>query len=157
MDVTVTSNQLGSLPSPGAFRINTNPIVLGKSSFESQRQWLDRELSESDATWKIVAGHHPCLSGGEHDLQLIDSGHGWQQLICGSGSKLRSTSWIDETEFAAATSGFAWLLIQNGQLSISFFSSQERLYTKVIPQPKSSGTQPQSTSPIASAEVAFAL
>ena len=31
-----------------------------------QLAWLDRELAASTATWKIVVGHHPVYSAGEH-------------------------------------------------------------------------------------------
>jgi 3',5'-cyclic AMP phosphodiesterase CpdA len=31
---------------------------------EKQMQWLEQQLSDSKATWKIVVGHHPLYSGG---------------------------------------------------------------------------------------------
>lgn len=143
------------------FMIDTDPIHEGEPGADAQLQWLDRELSRSDATWKIVVGHHPCLSGGEHgrselvsqhlaplltkhrvslylsghdhDLQLLDSGEGWHQVVSGSGSKLRSTSWTGETKFASAAPGFTWLLIREHHLTVTFFGSDKRLYSHQIP------------------------
>jgi UDP-2,3-diacylglucosamine pyrophosphatase LpxH len=31
---------------------------------ETQLQWIEQQLSQSKATWKIVVGHHPLYSGG---------------------------------------------------------------------------------------------
>lgn len=41
---------------------------------EAQLSWLERTLSDSDATWKIVAIHHPPYSAGYHgsDLKVRD-------------------------------------------------------------------------------------
>lgn len=42
-------------------------FVLATNAFsETQAQWLDRELARSTARWKIVYGHHPIYSYGEH-------------------------------------------------------------------------------------------
>ncbi len=144
------------------FLIDSNTIVGGKEDADAQVDWLDRELADSDATWKIVAGHHPCITGGEHgpsqvmqdrmgtlftkhgvdlyiaghehDLQLLDSHQGWLQVISGSGSKIRSTTWVDSTEFAAASPGFAWLMVQNGELTVSFFDYDSHVFTRKLPR-----------------------
>lgn len=31
---------------------------------ETQMQWMEQQLSQSKATWKVVVGHHPLYSGG---------------------------------------------------------------------------------------------
>ncbi|MEL7499476.1 MAG: metallophosphoesterase [Planctomycetota bacterium] len=46
------------------FMIDTNKNV-GPDS--EQYQWLDKALSKSKATWKIVAHHHPAYSSDEND------------------------------------------------------------------------------------------
>ena len=79
-----------------------------------QVAWLSRAMSESDATYKVAIGHHPTHSGGpkggsssvtwhvahtfasndldlylsghNHDLELIDSGRGWFQVVSGAGA-----------------------------------------------------------------------
>jgi acid phosphatase len=32
----------------------------------AQVEWLDKTLAQSSATWKVVFGHHPVFSNGEH-------------------------------------------------------------------------------------------
>ncbi len=142
------------------FVIDTIPIDLEQPDSEAQLRWLDEQMSSSDAQWKIVMGHHPCISGGrhgasdamarrlapiltrnkidlyvsghDHDLQLIDSQQGWLQVVSGAGSKIRSTNWISQAHFAAAEPGFAWILVQNGTLWISFFGIDDHLYTHQV-------------------------
>lgn len=139
------------------FVLDTVKIHDQEPDASEQIQWLTKELAGSDATWKIVIGHHPALSGGkhgaseaitdvlpplfekygvdlylsghDHDLQLCDSGRGWLQVVSGAGSKLRSTNWIDETLFARATPGFCWLRIDKDEIAISFYSVDRRLFT----------------------------
>jgi hypothetical protein len=79
------------------------------------------------------------LSGHDHDLQLCDSGHGWLQVISGSGSKLRSTSWIDQTLFAKAVPGFCWVLLSDTQMDVTFYSAEERLFTHSVTKPDDPG------------------
>ena len=120
--------------------LDTDPIHRGDSldQTEPQRRWLAETLADSEARWKVVIGHHPILSGGEHgadpnvsqwlrpifaeagvhlyisghdhDLQLHRSDAGWLQLVCGSGCSVRDTRWIDSTLFAKAEPGFAWVV-----------------------------------------------
>ena len=59
------------------FVLDTNSVVLPEqlpfgafnkppAPADEQQAWLDRELLASDAPWKVVLGHHPYLSNGEH-------------------------------------------------------------------------------------------
>jgi hypothetical protein len=51
------------------FALDTNQFARS----EVQQRWLNKALSESTAPWKVVFGHHPIYSSGEHgnnrDLQ----------------------------------------------------------------------------------------
>lgn len=47
------------------FALDSQGIVFGLNEAR-QRGWLARELAASTARWKIVAGHHPYVSNGEH-------------------------------------------------------------------------------------------
>lgn len=44
------------------FFINTNTFW----GSEKQQEWLDEKLARSEAAWKIVIGHHPIYTSGEH-------------------------------------------------------------------------------------------
>lgn len=44
------------------FALDTNTILDDRE----QQQWLDEALASSDARWKLVIGHHPIYSIGEH-------------------------------------------------------------------------------------------
>ncbi|QDV84866.1 metallophosphoesterase [Planctomycetes bacterium TBK1r] len=139
------------------FVIDTYLIANRDRRANEELVWLDQQLSQSDARFKIVIGHHPAISGGkhgaspaiaeslpgllrdhavdlylsghDHDLQLNESGQGWCQIVSGSGSKLRSTSWTEQTAFAKAAPGFCWLLIRDGELWVTFYSCENRLFT----------------------------
>ena len=45
------------------FALDTQSVALA----QKQREWLDRELSNSQARWKIVYGHHPIYSDGNYE------------------------------------------------------------------------------------------
>lgn len=137
--------------------IDTNLLLEETEASKQQLTWLRETLRENDANWSIVAGHHPVLTGGrhlanpmivaalkpildecavdfylsghDHDLQLLDSQRGWRQIISGAGSKLRSTSWVDETLFAEACPGFASMTLSNEEAYVSYHSEKQRLVT----------------------------
>jgi len=51
------------------FGLDTNGIVIDQFRKGSEQQaWLDAEIAKSDAPWKIVFGHHPYISNGEHGV-----------------------------------------------------------------------------------------
>lgn len=54
------------------FALNTQ-LLARKKGDEDQLAWLDRELGKSQARWKVVYGHHPILSNGDHgnDAELV--------------------------------------------------------------------------------------
>jgi tartrate-resistant acid phosphatase type 5 len=49
------------------FAIDSNALVVDMfRPVAEQVAWLDAELADSDAPWKIVLGHHPYVSNGQH-------------------------------------------------------------------------------------------
>jgi hypothetical protein len=49
------------------FGLDTNSVVTDLfRPLSEQQAWLDAEMAKSDAPWKIVFGHHPYVSNGEH-------------------------------------------------------------------------------------------
>lgn len=126
-------------------------ITTGEDSslYRPQLRWLEDVLSSSTATWKLVAGHHPLYSNGEHgdnpalaslleplftrygvdaylaghdhDLQLLRPVQGVYYLISGGGGKHRDTEWKENTIFAATNLGYAVLGVSYSALGIEFF------------------------------------
>ncbi len=41
----------------------------GKQSLQAQLRWLEKELRQSKATWKIAVGHHPLVAGTNKEAQ----------------------------------------------------------------------------------------
>ena len=96
------------------FAIDSDPIHENRVEAETQLDWLDRELEESDARWKIVFGHHPLyghnpwrghnsmmiarlepllvrhradiyFAGHDHALEMLKSIEGVHYVISGAG------------------------------------------------------------------------
>lgn len=55
------------------FVLDTNPMQREEPSVKAQLAWLDQELEESTARWKIALGHHPLYSHSKrgHNQKLI--------------------------------------------------------------------------------------
>ncbi len=139
------------------FVLDTLPIHEDPESQKAQIQWLRESLAASRADWKIVAGHHPIVSGGshggssnvsktlrpifreyeidlymsghDHDLQLHASEDGWLQLVSGAGSKVRKVYWISSTLYAAAVAGFTWVVLTPDEMSIQIVTAKGKRYT----------------------------
>jgi hypothetical protein len=123
---------------------------------EAQLLWLREALDASRARWKIVYGHHPIYSHGQHednnvkieqllpllrdraDIYLAGHDHDMQHLrpegrvhffIAGSGGKLRDITPGPRSLFARSAHGFAVLEIQENRLDIAFVGvGGEQLY-----------------------------
>jgi tartrate-resistant acid phosphatase type 5 len=52
------------------FALDTDPIEKGEASLQIQLDWLKQALQESQAPWKVVYGHHPIYTNGEHGGDL---------------------------------------------------------------------------------------
>jgi tartrate-resistant acid phosphatase type 5 len=135
------------------FVLDTQPIRNEDRTSDSQLRWLEDKLERSTAHWKIVVGHHPIVSNGvhqgsstvarrvtpllerydvdlylaghDHDLQLLRTGSKWLQVVSGAGSAPRSTSWEDDTIYAAAEPGFAWISAGRDDLWIQFVTAKD--------------------------------
>ena len=147
--------------------IDTNPFLEGYRNMEKdgkydsfideinsqdpeiQLMWIDSVLSVSTAKWKIVAGHHPVFSGGEHgntkelieklepvleksnvdmyiaghdhDIQYLKkSGSAVNYFISGAGSKLRETGTMEYTLYAKSINGFLGVTVSAENIKATF-------------------------------------
>lgn len=118
-----------------------------------QLAWLEEGLYHSRARWKIVAGHHPVISGSpvhgtsfdlvdrlepilqeynvalylsghDHDLQHLRSGGGLDYVVSGAGSNVRQTGRIGRTVFAEATLGFVHVRATQSDIAVSILDAE---------------------------------
>jgi len=134
------------------FVLDTEAIRREDKSSPEQLRWFEDKLARSTARWKIVIGHHPVrsngehggigrvqdaleellerhgvalyLSGHDHDLEALHTDLGFLQVVSGAGSSTRNMSWGDDTLFAAAVPGFAWIGIQGDELWLVFVDAE---------------------------------
>lgn len=139
----------------------TRPQVVTQDT-EKQLAWFKAALAASTAQWKIVIGHHPIYSGGnhgdteeliqnilpllhEHKVQAYFNGHdhdlqhlqaGEVNLFCsGAGSEFRSTKKTEHTKFARACSGFTTVSLQAGQMAVRMIDNRGTLvYATTVPR-----------------------
>lgn len=125
------------------FGLDTNH----NANWSAQLAWLERELAQSNAAWKIVFGHHPIYSSGQYgsdraliaaltplfkkyNVQLYLNGHehsyertraidGTTYLITGiGGAGLRPVGQSEWTEFAVSRYGFSALEVFDDRIEI---------------------------------------
>jgi hypothetical protein len=108
------------------FALDTNAIVTELfRPLSEQQAWLDAEMAKSDAPWKIVFGHHPYISNGEHGNAgsyigplLIEPHTGAtlkelvEESVCGKAQLYMSghdhhREWLDKCDTAFIVSGAA--------------------------------------------------
>jgi len=127
------------------FAIDTNVIT------RAELEWLDRELTKSTATWKIVYGHHPVYSDGRHggdqavhdnvfpllkgrvDLYLCGHEHDLQHLapdagvqfaiVGGGGAEPRAVNPGPRSLFAASKNGFGVIEADKKTLTVTYVGS----------------------------------
>ena len=135
---------------------------LAAQDLDRQLAWFKAALEASTAPWKIVVGHHPVYSGGEHGdtpyivkhilplmqehkVQVYFNGHdhdlqhlqaGSVNLFCsGAGSKVRPTTNTPHTHFAKSCSGFTAVALQADQLAVRMIDDLGRLvYSTTVPR-----------------------
>lgn len=129
-----------------------------------QMKWLEEELRKSTADWKIVYGHHPIYSGSEtwvdeiqvmkenveplltkygvnlylsahnHSIEIFEEISGVTYVVSGAGSRPRDVYWVEQTNFAHADLGFAWLQVMPQQMNIYIVGREGQvLYKSEIP------------------------
>src|SRR5262245_36162197 len=134
------------------FVLDTEAIRRKERESTEQLRWLEDKLARSQAGWKIVIGHHPVrsngehgritrvadaleplferhgvalyLSGHDHDLEALETGRGFLQVVSGAGSSTRDMRWRDDTRFASAAPGFAWVGIEGEVLQLVFVDAE---------------------------------
>lgn len=121
----------------------------------AQLDWLEKELSEPGIAWRIVCGHHPIWSGGNHGdtaelkerllpilqrhkVHLYACGHdhhpqvyvreGLVEVISGNASELRSVKPTEGSVFEDRHLGFAELVLgaDKGELRMRDEAGQVR-------------------------------
>jgi tartrate-resistant acid phosphatase type 5 len=136
------------------FAIDTDPIITGQQEFVlEQERWLRKQLGASQATWKVVIGHHmirshggygdqqvmidhikPLLdeycvdlymNGHDHDLQFLKAPNDkFYCLISGSGGEGRDTGYGENTIFAMTNGGFNYIAVSKAQMYIEFVNNE---------------------------------
>lgn len=151
--------------------IDTSPFVksyysgghgdVAEQNSEKQLMWIDSTLSSAKTKWKLIVGHHPVITGGEHGntKELIESlkplleknkvnayfcGHdhdmqhlkdeGVHYFVSGAGSATRTCKDTEYTLFQKGeTSGFLAVTLSSAELEATFVDYQgNELYKTTI-------------------------
>lgn len=154
MDGRTWSRQVGDVLVVG---LDTNDLD------DAQVRWLDRTLAASDATWKLVAMHHPPYSAGyqgsseevrkavapvleRHGVQLALSGHdhdyqrsrtldGVTYVVSGAGSGSRRTGEDDFTAVSYGQLHFVDLAVWDDRLVLRAVDDRGRVMDEVTLAP----------------------
>ncbi|WP_427162897.1 metallophosphoesterase family protein [Aliinostoc sp. HNIBRCY26] len=138
------------------FALDTN----GNADWQNQLSWLEKELSSSDATWKIVFGHHPIYSSGvygsnsefiktftplfkKYGVQLYINGHehsyertraidGTTYLICGAGAGNRPVSRSEWTEHSTSNLSFAAYDVYPDKIEVVAIGTNHRVFDRGV-------------------------
>ncbi|MFB2834278.1 metallophosphoesterase family protein [Floridanema evergladense] len=138
------------------FALDTNV----NADWKNQLSWLEKELSLSDAPWKIVFGHHQIYSSGVYGLnqpfiktftplfqkykvQLYINGHehsyertrsidGTTYMITGGGAGTRPVGSSDFTEYSASRLSFAAYEVYRDRILISAIGTDHLVFDKGV-------------------------
>jgi 3',5'-cyclic AMP phosphodiesterase CpdA len=136
------------------FALDTN----FNADWKNQLIWLEKELSRSDAAWKVVFGHHQIYASGVYGLnqpfvdvftplfkkykvQLYINGHehhyertrsidGTTYLICGGGAGTRPVGRSEWTEYSASQLSFAALEVYSDRIIINGIDPDNRIFDR---------------------------
>jgi acid phosphatase len=143
------------------FALDTVGMILYPDDRAGQLAWLRAGLEGSEATWKVVFGHHPIDSGGhhggepvlveelvpvlaelavdfylsghDHHMALMEPIEGVHPIIAGSGGKIRDAEWTPTTRFARTELGFCELLFGPREAFVRFRDSTgDLLYSQRV-------------------------
>jgi acid phosphatase len=134
------------------FALDTNK----SADWSTQLAWLEEELRQSDATWKVVFGHHPIYSSGvygvnetliktltplfknygvqlyinghEHDYERTQAIEGTTYLVCGAGAKSRPVKRSEWTEYSTREFSFAALDVYADQIIVRGINTQNQVF-----------------------------
>jgi predicted phosphodiesterase len=126
----------------------------------AQIAWLERTLGVTDATWKLVALHHPpyssgrhgsdetvratfvpvferygvqiVLSGHDHDYQRSDAVNGVTYVVTGAGSAPRRTGIADFTAVAYSTLHYVDLNIYDNHILLRAIDSHGQQFDEAL-------------------------
>ncbi|MBD1897989.1 metallophosphoesterase [Coleofasciculus sp. FACHB-129] len=138
------------------FALDTNE----NADWETQLKWLEKELTRSNAPWKVVVGHHQIYSSGaygvnqpfiqtltplfkKYGVQLYINGHdhhyertqpinGTTYLICGAGAGLRPVERSEWTAHSTSQLSFAALNVYADRIIISGIGTDNRIFDQGI-------------------------
>lgn len=138
------------------FALDTN----SNADWKNQIPWLERELSSSDAPWKVVFGHHPIYSSGvygsnqafiktftplfkKYGVQLYINGHehsyertrtidGTTYLICGAGAGNRPVGRSEWTGYSTSNLSFAAYEVYPDRIDVSAIGTNHRVFDRGI-------------------------
>ena len=140
------------------FALDTNH----NADWKNQLSWLEKELSNSKAIWKIVFGHHQIYSSGvygvnksfidvltplfkKYGVQLYINGHehnyertrsinGTTYVVCGGGANTRPVGSSEWTEYSASKLSFAAYNVYTDRIEISAIGTDNKIFDQgVIP------------------------
>ena len=128
----------------------------------AQLAWFKAALAASTAQWKIVVGHHPIYSGGdhgdtpelienilpllhEHKVQAYFNGHDHdlQHLVAGevnlfdsgAGSQHTPTFYTKHSKFAKSCSGFTAVSLQADKMDVRMIDNNgKQVYATTVPR-----------------------
>ncbi|NET77151.1 metallophosphoesterase [Okeania hirsuta] len=138
------------------FALDTNI----NADWETELKWLEKELSNSEAPWKIVFGHHQIYSSGmyglnedfiqtltplfkkygvqlyinghEHDYERTSSINGTTYLICGAGGKQRLVGKSEWTEYSTSDFSFAAFDVYEDHIIVRGIDVNNRVFDEGI-------------------------
>ncbi len=136
------------------FALDTNT----NADWANQLPWLEQELQQSQAPWKIVFGHHQIYSSAHYGLnqhlikiltplfktygvQLYINGHdhvyertkainGTTYLICGAGAGLREVGHSAWTAYSESRLSFAAYEVYDDHLTIQGIGTDDQVFDR---------------------------
>jgi 3',5'-cyclic AMP phosphodiesterase CpdA len=134
----------------------------------AQLDWLDRVLSHTEATWRVVVLHHPPYSSGyqgsdlearrlvspiveRHGVQLVLSGHehdyersvpidGVTYIVSGAGADTRRTGHDDFTAEAWSWHHFLDISVYPDRMVVRAVNQDDRVFDEVTIPPEGART-----------------
>lgn len=139
------------------FALDTN----GNANWDAQLVWLEQELQQSNARWKIVFGHHPIYASGtygsdltliktfsplfkQYGVQLYINGHehhyertnpieGTTYLVTGhGGAYLRAVGRSDWTAYSVSRYGFSAIEVYGDRIEIKGIGTDHQVFDRGV-------------------------